>query len=51
VLAARAGARILRVHDVAATIEGLAVLDALRATGEDAVRATAGGEPHEEGRR
>ena len=50
VLAARAGARILRVHDVAATVEGLAVLDALRATGEDAVRGAASGEPHEEGR-
>jgi dihydropteroate synthase len=43
VLAARAGARILRVHDVAATVEGLAVLDALDAVGEDA--------PDEEDRR
>jgi dihydropteroate synthase len=51
VLAARAGARILRVHDVAATIEGLAVLDAMGASGEDAVQGAAGGEVHEEGRR
>ena len=48
VLAARAGARILRVHDVAATLEGLAVLDALAPTGEDAAREPAGGRPHEE---
>jgi dihydropteroate synthase len=45
VLAARAGARILRVHDVAATVEGLAVLDAMGAIGED-VRGDAG--PDEE---
>jgi len=50
VLAARAGARILRVHDVAATIEGLAVLDALRATGEDASTDGRGVVPSEEGR-
>jgi dihydropteroate synthase len=36
VLAARAGARILRVHDVAATVEGLAVLDAIDPVGDDA---------------
>jgi dihydropteroate synthase len=36
VLAARAGARILRVHDVAATVQGLAVLDAMGASREDA---------------
>jgi dihydropteroate synthase len=35
VLAARAGARILRVHDVAATVEALAVLDALAPVGDD----------------
>jgi dihydropteroate synthase len=35
VLAAGAGARILRVHDVAATVEGLAVLAAMGPVGDD----------------
>lgn len=43
VLAAQAGARILRVHDVAATVEALAVLDAIGPIGEDA-RGRAAGE-------
>jgi dihydropteroate synthase len=38
VLAARAGARILRVHDVAATVEALAVLDAIDPIGDDGRR-------------
>jgi dihydropteroate synthase len=51
VLAARAGARILRVHDVAATLEGLAVLDAMGPSGEDAAQGTHGAPGHREGTR
>lgn len=48
VLAAQAGARILRVHDVAATVEALAVLDAIGPIGDDA-RGRASGEEDRHG--